>query len=87
MRTVIAEYELLADAQRAVRALESQLSIQGIVIRDQTVHRWKRSDLRRDRSLDRKHSANFVVSMSGTSEGIEQARALLHPPGRSGRTD
>lgn len=78
MQTIIAEYESLAEAQRAVRALEAQLSIQGIVIRDQSEHRWKRRDQRRDRSLDGKHRANFVVKMIGTLEGIERARALLH---------
>jgi len=79
MHIVIAEYESLADAQRAVRSLESQLSIQGVVIREQAAHKWKRRDLRRDRRLDRDgdHAANYVVSMSGTPEGIERARALL----------
>jgi hypothetical protein len=77
MRTIIAEYDSLTEAERAVHALEAKLSIQNVVIRNQMDRRWKRRDQRRDRSLDGEHSANFVVSMSGTVEGIERARVLF----------
>jgi hypothetical protein len=77
MRTVIGEYETEAAAEAAVRALELQISIQNIVIGDQRDRKWPRRDLKRDRSRDREKHPNFIVSMSGTSEGVEQARALL----------
>ncbi|HET6338231.1 MAG TPA: hypothetical protein VFG30_33645 [Polyangiales bacterium] len=80
MRTVIGEYESLAAAQQAVRALEVQTSTQYIVISDQTNSWWQKRDVRRDRSRDHAHSANFVVSMTGTADSIEQVRLLLHPP-------
>jgi len=67
----------MAEAQRAVRALESQITIENIVIGDQRVRRWRRRDPKRDRDLDRPDSAQFAVSMSGTAQNIEQARALL----------
>jgi hypothetical protein len=79
MRSVIGEYESLAAAQRAVLALEAQVSVQSVVVRDQSAHRWRRRDQRRDRSLDSPHSADFIVSMSGDRETIERARKLLHP--------
>jgi hypothetical protein len=78
MRIVIAEYASLTEAKRAVQALEAEISIQNVVIRDQSEHKWRRRDQRRDRSLDRENSADFVVSMSGTADNIGRARALLH---------
>jgi hypothetical protein len=80
MRTVIGEYGSLAAAQQAVRALEVQTSTQYIVISDQTDSWWQKRDRQRDRSRDHEHSANFVVSMTGTAESIEQVRVLLHAP-------
>jgi hypothetical protein len=79
MRIVIGEYESWAAAQRAVHTLESQISILNIVIGDQRQSRWRRRDLKRNRSLDAPESANFVVSMSGARENIDRARRLLHP--------
>lgn len=80
MRSVIGEYESLVAAQRAVLALEAHMSIQGIVVRDQRGHRWRRRDLLRDRSLDAQRPADFIVSMSGDRALIERARELLHAP-------
>lgn len=79
MRSVIGEYESLAAAQRAALALESQISVQTIVIGDQRERRWRRRDLRRDRSLDHQQHADFVILMSGSRENIERAHKLLHP--------
>lgn len=78
MRTVIAEYETLVAATQAVRALELHISTQSIVIGDQREHRWRRRDLKRDRTRDGADSANFIVCMSGTPESIGCARTLLH---------
>lgn len=79
MRTIIAEYASLLEAQRAVQLLETKVSIGNVVIRDQSQHKWRRRDQRRDRSLDGTRNADFVVSMSGTADNVEQARAFLHP--------
>jgi hypothetical protein len=81
MRTVIGEYESLALATSAVSALESQISIQGIVIADQTNQTWRKRDPQRDRRQRPPHAGfNFLVTMSGTARDIERARALLHAP-------
>jgi len=77
MRTVIGEYATLQEAEAAVRALEPKISIQAIAIRDQSGHKWRMRDKRRDVSLDQKQRANFVVTMSGTPQNIDQARVLL----------
>jgi hypothetical protein len=78
MRIVIGEYESLALATSAVYALESQISIQGIVIADQTNRTWRKRDPGRDRKLRRpRASSNFLVSMTGNARDIEHARALL----------
>lgn len=78
MRIVIGEYESLALATSAVSGLESQISIQGIVIADQTNRTWRKRDPGRDRRLRRPRSAsNFLVSMTGSALDIERARALL----------
>lgn len=79
MRTVIGEYESLAAAQRAVLALEPQISIQNIVVGDQRQRRWRLRDPRRDHRLDHPRRADFVVFMSGSRENIDRARQLLHP--------
>jgi hypothetical protein len=79
MRVVIGEYESWAAAERAVHAVESQISILTMVIGDQREHRWQRRSLKREHSGDVPHGANFVVSMSGTRENIDRARRLLHP--------
>jgi hypothetical protein len=78
MRTVIGEYESMALATSAVCALQSQISIQSIVIADQTNRTWRKRDPSRDRKLRRpSSSANFLVSMSGNAHDIERARVLL----------
>lgn len=78
MRIVIGEYESLALATSAVCALESEISIQNIVIADQTNRTWRKRDPERDRKLRRPGAfANFLVSMSGNAQDIERARALL----------
>jgi hypothetical protein len=77
MRTVIGEYESQAAAELAVRALELDISIQGVVIGDQRDSLWPKRDLKRDRSQDRAKRPNFIVSMTGTAENIAHARALL----------
>jgi hypothetical protein len=66
MRTVIGEYESLALATSAVCAMESQISIQGIVIADQT-KAWRRP----------RAGAKFLVSMTGSALDIQRARELL----------
>jgi hypothetical protein len=77
MRTVIGEYASMVEAERAVRALESKISIQHIVITDQGEYGGRRRDSWRDRILSNERKPSFLVSMSGTREAIEQARALL----------
>ena len=78
MRIVIGEYESLALATSAVNALESQISIQGIVIADQTKRTWRKRDPQRDRRLSPPHAAsNFLISMTGNAQDIDHARALL----------
>jgi hypothetical protein len=77
MRTVIGEYATLAAANLAVHALGATMSVQSVVVRDQSGRKWRIRDEDRDRSLDRHDSAAFVVTMSGKPENIEQARKLL----------
>ena len=83
MRTVIGEYESLAAAELAVRALEPQISIQHIVIGDQRDRKWPKRDLKRDRSLDRQRRPNFVIFMSETPELIDEARSRLRAQART----
>jgi hypothetical protein len=77
MKTIIGEYETLAAAQRAVRSLESEMSIQTIVIADQSHSLRVERDPGRDRSLASSSSAPFLVSMFGKAADIERARTLL----------
>jgi hypothetical protein len=67
MRTVIGEYASLALATSAVCSMQSQISIQGIVIADQTHRTWRRP----------RAGAKFLVSMTGSTLDVERARALL----------
>jgi hypothetical protein len=78
MRIIIGEYESLALATSAVNALQSSISIQTIVIGDQSNHTFRKRDPERDRKLNRpSSSANFLVSMSGSAQDIARARSLL----------
>jgi hypothetical protein len=70
MRVAIGEYASMESALRAVRALESRVSVQQVTITD------KRPG-GRDRKLDHALTTGFVVSMTGTRECIDQARDLL----------
>lgn len=69
MRTVIGEYESLAAAEQAVRALESQMPILNVVI-------GARPEPKSRRRGDA-HREHIVVSMTGTPELIERGRQLL----------
>jgi hypothetical protein len=77
MRTNIGAYHSLEAAQRAARALELQISIQNIVVRDQRGRGSRAVERQRDGQIDEHEHADFVLSMSGTAQNIEQARALL----------
>jgi hypothetical protein len=77
MRIVIGAYHSLAAAQRAARALELQMSIQNLVVRDQRAGGSRSVEHEGDGQTDERPKADFVLSMSGTAQNIEQARALL----------
>jgi len=77
MRTNIGAYHSLEAAQSAARALETQISIQNIVVRDQRGRKSGGASRQRDLRSDDDEHADFVLSMSGTAENIEQARAIL----------
>jgi hypothetical protein len=79
MRTVIGEYESWSAATSAVRALESLISIQGIVIKDQRQPtRQQRDPLAGSAKASSKpEAAAFVVSMTGRREQVDEARAFL----------
>jgi hypothetical protein len=77
MRIVIGAYHSLVAAQRAARALELQMSIQNLVVRDQRGGGSRTVEPEGDGQTDERPHADFVLSMSGTAQHIEQARALL----------
>jgi hypothetical protein len=79
MRTVIGEYESWSAAASAVRTLESLISIQGIVIKDQRQPtRQPSGQLAGSAKADSKpEAAAFVVSMTGRREQVDEARAFL----------
>lgn len=73
MRTVIGAYHSLEAAQSAARALELHVSIQNIVVYD----RRGRGSRAHEGQPDERQDADFVLSMTGSAESVERARALL----------
>ena len=77
MRTIIGAYHSLEAAERAARALERQISIQNIVVSDRRGRGSRAIDRQRDGQPDERQHADFMLSMSGSAEHIERARALV----------
>jgi hypothetical protein len=77
MRCAIAGYASFEQAKQAVRSLETQLSIQEIVITQDMQLPWRK--FRAKRALYRRagSGARFWVVMGGELGSIDQARALL----------
>jgi hypothetical protein len=74
MQRVIAGYGSLAQAQQAVRSLESSLSIQDVVIADKHHRTWRKLH---PESADTSSTRPFLVVMTGEPSVIARARELL----------
>jgi hypothetical protein len=82
MQSVIGIYQSFGEAQRAVRILERhQLSIQDVVISDQTRRIGRPSKLSSDQQDRMKgQRSDFLVIMTGEAGNIARATELLRRP-------
>ena len=74
MQRVIAGYDSLEQAERAVRSLQPHLSIQDVVIADKNHRTWRRLHPERG---DIAVATPFLVVMTGEAGVIARARELL----------
>lgn len=77
MQSVIASYENLPQAYRAVRQLEQQHSIQDLVMVDARRPGWRK--LRQDPKLGTNAESDYpyLVVMIGSPNEIDRARGLI----------
>lgn len=78
MQSVIGVYPSFLEAQRAVRTLERhQVSIQDVVIADQTRRIGRPSQLSSEQQDRMKGRSDFLVIMTGEASNIARATELL----------